>query len=158
MSDDDFFDLDKPIDSVTVQELDQLGKLIFEQRQTAEESERKAKEENKRLEMLYNKMLSILERFGRTNYEVPGLGRLTAVERSFVSLPKTPEDKDTFYSYLKDQGIFDELISVNSNTLNAFYKRELEIAREEGRAFGFKIPGISEPITSMTLRVMKKGK
>ena len=158
MSDEDFFDLDKPIDEVTVQELDGLGKLIFEQRQLAEESERVAKEHNKKLEMLYSKMLSILDRFGRTSYEVPGLGKLTSVERSFVGLPKTPEAKEEFYSYLRDKGIFDELISVNSNTLNAFYKKELEIAREEGRAFGFKIPGISEPSTSMTLRIQKKGK
>jgi hypothetical protein len=157
MTEENFFDTDKPMDQVTLQELDLLAQSIFHQRGVSEDLEELLKTSNKTLDRLQAQMIAILDRFGRTNYEVPGVGKLVVSERSYVGLPKTPEAKEAFYSYLKDKGIFDELISVNSNTLNSFYKREREIAREEGRALEFKIPGIGEPSTSTTLR-MTKGK
>lgn len=155
MSEDNFFDTDKPMDQVTLKELDHLTTEMFNQRAFCEMKEAELKEHNKKLESLQAKMISVLDRFGRTNYEVPGVGKLVVSERSYVGLPKTPQDKEAFFSYLKDKGIFDELISVNSQTLNSFYKREREIAIEEGRAMGFKIPGIGDPSTSATLRMMK---
>lgn len=157
MTEENFFDQDKPMDQVTLAELDDLTRLIFEQREACEVLEGLLKDRNKKLESLQSKMISVLDRFGRSNYDVPGVGKLMVAERSYVGLPKTPQDKEAFYGYLKDKGVFDEMISVNSNTLNSYYKREREIAREEGHALDFKIPGISEPSTSTTLR-MTKGK
>lgn len=153
----DFFDQDKPIDQVTMQELDTLGQIIFRQKTLCEEKEKDLDVSKAQLHKMQLKMISVLEKFGRTNYAIPGAGTLIKTQRLTVSLPKTPEDKDAFFAYLRDRKIFDDIVSVNSMTLNAFYKKEFDIAAEEGRAVGFKIPGISEAKTVVTLNV-RKGK
>lgn len=64
--------------------------------------------------------------------------------RFSVKNPATPEDKQEFYNYLKDKKIFEEMVSVNSARLNAWYKDEIEAAKIAGD-FDFRIPGLSEP-------------
>lgn len=158
MSEDiDFFDQDKPIDQVTMQELDILGQMIFNQKNICEEAEKVVDTVKAQLVKMQAKMIAVLERFGRSNYSIPGAGTLIKTQRLTVTLPKTPEDKEQFFKYLRDRDIFDDIVSVNSMTLNAFYKKEFDIAAEEGRAVGFKIPGISEAKTIVTLNV-RKGK
>lgn len=153
----DFFDQDKPIDQVTMQELDVLGQLIFKQKKICEEQEQILDAAKQKLVRMQAKMISVLEKFGRSNYSIPGNGMLIKSERLTVTLPKTPDDKEAFYNYLKEKNLFEDIVSVNSMTLNAFYKKEFDIACEEGRAVGFKIPGINEPKTITTLNV-RKGK
>ncbi len=151
----DYFDQDKPVDDITLKELDALGEDIFEQKKVVEKIEATLKEANAVLMRLQGQMLSILDRFGKSNYSVAGAGMLIKTERKSVSLPHSPEDKEAFYTYLKQRGIFEDIVSVNSMTLNAFWKREQEIAVEEERSIGFKIPGISEPKSSVTLSIRK---
>ncbi len=152
-----FFDEDKPMSEVTMSELDALGQKIFEQKKLCEEAEHLLNQRKAWLANMQAKMISVLEKFGRSNYSIPGAGMLIKSERLTVTLPKTPEDKQAFYTYLKEKELFEHLVTVNSMTLNAFYKKEFDIAAEEGRAVGFKIPGISDPKTITTLNV-RKGK
>ncbi len=151
----DFFDLDKPIDEITMSQLDALGVRIFSRKKNIADLEEEVAKLKAGLVEMQSKMISTLERFGRSNYTVPGEGMLIKSQRSTVTLPKTPEDKSAFYQYLKDRGIFEQLISVNSNTLNSFYNREADIAAEEGRSIGFSIPGIAPATTIVTLKTRK---
>jgi hypothetical protein len=153
----DFFEQDKPIDQITMQELDLLGQVIFKQKKECEECEKVLDSKKAILAKMQAKMISVLEKFGRSNYAIPGSGMLIKSERLTVTLPKTPDDREAFYQYLKEKNLFEDLVTVNSMTLNAFYKKEFDIAAEEGRAVGFKIPGISDPKTIVTLNV-RKGK
>ena len=76
-----------------------------------------------------------------------------------MNLPATPEDKENFFSYLKEKGLFESLITVNSNTLNSFYMREWETVKEHGdpeEAMNFKIPGIQEPKLHEVISFRKK--
>lgn len=150
----DFFE-EQELSEVTLQSLNLLGEAIFKQNQKVDEVEAVAKKENALLEKMKAKMINILETHGHTNYQVPGLGKLQMRERTSVTLPKTPQDKDAFYTYLKEKGLFEHLITVNSQTLNAFWKKEREVAISEGRSAGFKIPGIDEPKTMALLAITK---
>jgi len=70
------------------------------------------------------------------------------VRRSEFSVknPATPEDRQLFYGWLKEKGIFEDLVTVNSRTLNAFYKSEAEAAISDGvDEDDFKIPGLDSP-------------
>lgn len=64
--------------------------------------------------------------------------------RFTVKNPATPEDKKNFFDYLQVKGIFEDMVSVNSQKLNAWYKEEIEVAKKDGN-FGFKVPGIGDP-------------
>lgn len=77
-------------------------------------------------------------------------GTIGMTERLSVKTPKLPEDRDAFFAYLRDRGLFDQMISVNSATLNSFYKSEFEQAKERGDA-EFKIPGINEETINIIL-------
>ena len=75
-------------------------------------------------------------------------------ERESVTTPKTLEDKKELFEYLKEQGLFEELVGVNSQTLNSFYKTQAKAALEEG-ILDFKLPGVPPPTVSKNLRLRK---
>lgn len=83
-------------------------------------------------------------------------GTFFITTRFSVKNPATPEDKESFYNYLRETENFDNMVSVNNKTLNAWYKEQLEIAKKEGN-FGFKVPGLSPPSAHeyVTLKGMK---
>lgn len=64
-------------------------------------------------------------------------------EKESVRIPKDEESKSAFFEWLKTQGLFDSMISVNSQTLNSLYRAKSEEALKEG-ILDFRIPGIDE--------------
>lgn len=72
-----------------------------------------------------------------------------------VKLPETMEQKQALFEYLRTLGLFDEIVSVNSRTLNKLYKDQAELAAKEGN-FDFKIPGVGEPTSFTTLELRRK--
>lgn len=81
------------------------------------------------------------------------MGTVYMITRSSVSVPKG-EAKQAFFGYLKEQGIYDEVVTVNSQWLNGFYKKEIEAATERGELVA-EIPGIESPKLSTTLGFRK---
>ena len=75
-------------------------------------------------------------------------------ESMSVKTPKTLEEKEEFFNYLRSQGVFNELVSVNSRTLNSFYKSMAEKAAEDG-VLDFKMPGIEEPVPYTKLKMRR---
>ncbi len=74
-------------------------------------------------------------------------GTVVRAVRYTVPTPKTIEDKVAFFDWLnKEKGreVYWTYASVNSQSLNSFYKAEMEAAKEAGN-FNFKIPGLAEP-------------
>lgn len=72
-----------------------------------------------------------------------------------VTTPKSYEDKQALFNFLKERGIFDDYISVNSKSLNSLYNKLAEEALENG-IIEFKMPGIEEPKEVKTLRLRSK--
>lgn len=72
-----------------------------------------------------------------------------------VTTPKTVEDKKLLFDFLEKRGIFMEIASVNSQTLNALYKSLAAEAADEGN-FDFKLPGVGEPTTYTTLKLRRQ--
>ena len=82
-------------------------------------------------------------------------GKVVLCERFSVKQPSSPMDKELFFGFLKDRGVFEEMVSVHSRTLNAFYKQEMEAAKLEGN-FEFEIPGIGEASHQQYIQVRGK--
>lgn len=80
-------------------------------------------------------------------------GTVSISTRQSVALPKG-QDKEIFFQYLKDIGIYEEVISVNSAWLNSFYKKEMEAAREKQDPF-YVIPGLGVPFSKQILSFRK---
>lgn len=109
--------------------------------------------ENEKREMEH-KLITALEANSKERWDIAGIGTLSTVHKWNFTQPKSPEAKNHFFNYLKTAGIFEELVSVNYQTLNAFCKREMEVAKERGQS-DFQIPGIDEPQLYKTISLRK---
>lgn len=132
------------MDGVTLQELDMICAEYAAKRQEKEKLDAEVREREKELFALEQKIQAYLEANNKTKYSVDGVGTFNVVERFSYKIPRTPEAKEKFFSYLRDKGVYEDLINVNSQTLNAFCKGQLEEARDR-QDFNFTIPGLEEP-------------
>jgi len=139
---------------ITVSGLESKIESLAKLRQSYNEAKDKASEINSQVEQLENQILADLESLGKTSYHSEA-GVVTSAIRSSVKTPKDLESKRLLFDYLREKGIFEEMVSINSATLNALYKRENEAAIERGELL-FKLPGIPEVTNSVELRFRKK--
>ena len=82
-------------------------------------------------------------------------GTLSIKNNKSVAQPETLEDKLAFFDYLKEQGIFHEMVSVNSRTLSSWAGKEIE-AKEQKGVFGWVPPGLKAVNEYQSLSVRKK--
>lgn len=75
-------------------------------------------------------------------------------ENTSVKIPRTLEDKEKLFNFLREKGLFEQIVSVNSQTLNSLYKSLAEEALQQGN-LDFKIPGVEEPTIYTTLKLKK---
>jgi hypothetical protein len=139
---------------ITVQELESRAKAIAELRSTIDMKNAELKEMNAAITELETSFIAALEEAGKTSYDSE-FGRLTCVSRETYKTPKTLEEKEALFNWLKEKGIFMETVSVVSQTLNALAKREKEASEERGEVF-FQIPGLTEKTVSQYLSFRKK--
>jgi hypothetical protein len=140
-------------ETTTVESLKSQTELIRELRKQETETSDLKKSITKQVEEAELKMVSLLNESGLKNFRCDA-GLVSLAERLSVKTPKSPEDREAFFSYLRDKGLFDQMISVNSATLNSFYKNEFEAAKERGDD-DFKIPGINEETMTVILSYRK---
>lgn len=91
---------------------------------------------------------------GLTNFKGND-GDITLVEKSSVKVPKDPDSREKFRQFLDEKDMFDALWSVNSQTLNSWYREEEELAIERGE-MDFSVPGIETPSVYTELRMKRK--
>lgn len=127
---------------VTVEDLDFRQEAIFMQRKDYEFKKKLATEANKQLVKMQMEHIAVLQELDKVKYQSASGTFSYRPEESF-KVPSTPEDRKLFFDYLKEKGIFDAMITVNSRTLNAFAKEEGVIQEGQGN-FDFEIPGLEK--------------
>lgn len=141
-------------EKVTVADLDALVEKIFAQRQKIEALGEETTKLNLELAKMKEQMVLYLKELGREKYATP-MGVVSIKERWSVTTPKKPEDREAFFNYLKEKGLYEEMISVNSQSLNALFRSEWDAAIERGEAMGFKMPGVGDPKLFSDLSIRK---
>lgn len=144
---------EEPINEVTVKELSELCSSMKELREEKSGLEKEVKAINTKLTDIQAKILNYLDEYGMKNFS-GDFGTVIRSKKYSVRQPGSPEAKEAFYDYLKKQGIFEELISVNSRTLASWVKKEIEAKKEEG-IYDFVPPGIDTPETIETISLRK---
>jgi hypothetical protein len=104
-----------------------------------------------RLRDLDAKILAQLEAEDKSSYKSK-FGTVVRTRRYTVRIPQLLDDKVEFFKWLNTKGrdVYWKYTTVNSQALNALYKAEMEIAKEEGNV-EFKIPGLGGPELAVTL-------
>jgi uncharacterized protein (DUF885 family) len=146
---------EKPLDQTTIQELDAMVKKCFELRAEYEALKQQASDKHSEYETMQYKVQNILEATGRLNHNTPGAGTISMVTKYQVSFPKDEESARRFRQYLVIHGM-ENMLTMNHQTLNAFYKSKLE-ELGEGADPARVLPGVGAPEQRVTIS-MRKGK
>jgi hypothetical protein len=142
------------VPALTIKELQDLCHLLLSKKDDHERALEAAKVTKEEVDKLEHRILNYMKECGLPFFEST-FGRVTVKNYSTVSQPATPEDKALFFDYLKEQGVYDQMISVNSRTLNSWVNREIE-AREKRGEFGWVPPGLNAPGNFQKIQI--KGK
>lgn len=137
-------------DDITVAEVEKLCAEAFKIRAHVDALEEDAKALKEELNKKQYQIQQYLELFGKSKWDSQA-GTIEIREKLSVKIPRSEEDKLSLFGWLKDRGIFNQVVSVNSQTLNALYKAEFEAS--DGLV---NIPGIGEPETYKQIVMRKK--
>lgn len=123
-----------------IEELKILAEKVKIAREEYDKASKQKKEAEELKRLLEGRMLDALEDHDLTRFDAFD-SMFLVTHRTSVKTPKTPEEREQFFSYLREHGVFEDLISVNSNTLNSYVKSEEALATERGE-IDFRIPGL----------------
>ena len=139
----------------TLQEMENLIMELSIAKQELENLANQEKEVQTIRRELENKIMSKLKEVGNTTY-VSKFGRASIKTSLSYKTPKDSESKKKLFEYIKGKGeeVYNSLLSVNSQTLNAWAKAETQHAADNG-IFPFEIPGLDEPISYETISFRK---
>lgn len=129
-----------PLSQVGLAEMERLAEETRHLKTQIKASEGAIEAMKERIQEIAKRVQAALETHGLQDYQSKH-GKFRRVTKFSVKVPKLPEERDAFFQYLREKGIFEELITVNSRTLNAFYNAEKAAAIESG-ADQFSMPGI----------------
>jgi hypothetical protein len=135
--------------SIEIQEFEKIAEQIANLRSEEARLSQEKKQITDQLELTEKQMIDMLTQENLKSYHAKA-GTLSISYRSSVKTPKLPSERTAFFNYLKEKGVYDSMVSVNSMTLNSWYKKELEAAVEAGND-NFAVPGIEGVTLTETL-------
>lgn len=138
-------------DNITVSALDTFCRDIAQQNVKVKAAKEAYDAEKKVLEEMKLKGLAHLEALDRENYKSEYCTIYTKNNFS-VKVPSNPYDRDKFFTWMKEKGIFEEKITVHSKTLVSMYNSFVEESGDPD----FQIPGITEIKSYETLSIRSK--
>lgn len=146
--------------TLDMSQMDALVRKSQEEYAAYEAQKKIASELLKKYEETEAAIMSALRDAGKTKYHVDGVGTIYIITKSTVTVPGNPESKKKFFQYLRGKGedVLWSLVTVNSQTLNSWFRKEEELAEGRGEV-GFQIPGINGKQIRETVgfRAAKKG-
>ena len=138
---------------LTIKELNRLCTEFREIKEKKAELEKEISSLNAQNGGIQNKILETLEEFGMKNF-TGDFGTVSQKKNYSVKHPKDPFQKTAFFNYLKEDGVFEEMVTVNSRTFTSWVKKEIEAKEEEG-LFGWCPPGVDAPEIIKTISLRK---
>lgn len=150
-------------ETLNLAEMDALVRSSVDAWAAYDEAKKKASELYTAAEKIDAQISDALRKAGKKSYKVDGLGTVGLRATEVVRVPSSIEAKQKFFTYIKETRGGEFLLSittVNSQTLNSWYKEASEAAAKSGDA-GFSVPGLDGTTTRETLAFTtdkKKGK
>lgn len=152
-------DVELPLESppqaaLTVQELDALIAKLSDYRKLLDERKLETSRITADADRLEAKLMSALGEMGRSSYKAP-FGTISVTNKWRVNLPTSDEEKMQLLEYFRTEGVYERMVTVNSNSLNSYYMQAWEAAKERGEGMDFKMPGVGDPKLNKILSFRK---
>lgn len=146
------WDSPSEVEATTLEQMDQMVRDLQAAKQRADARQ----EEADLLKAEYNAqrelVLKTLQANKRENYSVAGVGTVYISSKEVYRVPKTNEEKNLLFTYIKETYGPDSLLSmvgIHSATLTSW-------ANEESSKGVMQIPGLEAPTMVETLNMRKK--
>lgn len=139
---------------ITIEQVEQLAEKIAHQRSVISSVDATKKTMQEELDSMETEMLATLEILEKDSYD-SSAGKFSVVHKQSIKTPKEIADKKALFAWLEEHGLFYELLSINSATLNKLYKEQRESLPVEEQLF-FTLPGLEQPTEYKTLSFRKK--
>ncbi len=149
-------DWDGPKVEISLAEMDQMITTLRELKDKYAEASAVSKSLFKEVKEAEHRIVSVMEKAGKKRYILEGVGQISLEKGMSVQTPKTPEQKQAFFNWLKEEMGEDGYLtyaSVNSASLNKLYKDKVEEYGERGEIL--EIEGLDQP-TSYTKLSLRK--
>lgn len=108
-------------------------------------------------EVLETQIMQHFEENDMTSFRVDGVANVSISQRLTVKVPRDIEAKKAFFEWVaanKGEEVRDSMMTVNSMTLNSFYKEEYNNLSDEDKLM-FQIDGIEPPSMMKSLSFRK---
>jgi hypothetical protein len=151
MSIEEWDGLEEP-SSLTVEQLDDLIRKLRDARDEYDAKKKASSEAHAALEEVEKLVINTLQAAKKSKYELPGVALVSISHKESYTTPKTNDDKNKLFSYIKEKYGPDALmamVGINSQTLNAW-------ANKESEAGVMVIPGLAAPTATETLSMRRK--
>lgn len=141
-----------PYEEVSIQELDDAVAAFVAAREDYDAKKKISNEADAECKLLKRKLVELLNRSGKSNWEVDGLGKAIKTTKFSSRVPKDIAAKKQMLQYFRDLGpeVYLSMVSVNSATLNAYINQEIEHNPE------FKLPGVEDPVGQENISFRRK--
>ncbi len=123
-------------EKITLENLKDLCKNMFIQKAHLAKLKIEKTTEEKKLSEMQEEILFHLEGHELKSFDT-GFGKVTRKNTPYAKIV----DKDSLTTYLKERGLFEDMVTYNAAKMNSFYKEELERAKEE-KNLDFKVDGM----------------
>ena len=123
-------------------------------RDKKEELEARLKEVEGQLTGLEGKILEYLKEYGMPNFK-GAFGTISIRTTKTVNQPATAEDKHALFDYLREQDLFENMVSVNSRTLSSWANKEIEAKEKEG-IYNWTPPGLKPAAEFQKITLKRK--
>lgn len=141
--------------SITVEEMNKKVEEIRSKEAEYDTAKKISTTLGHEVDALYDQIGKMLLDLGQNSFKTP-LATVMLKKRTSFKTPKSEEDRNLFFGKLKELGVFDGMITVNSATLNAFLNAEYEAAEARGEDMvTYKFEGIEPPTVSVTASLRK---
>lgn len=144
----------KPLDLEEMEKLIELNQALWAK---VDELQIPVKEAKAQAELSDAAIMKALQDAGKKKYAA-NIGTIVIRQTPQVTTPKTIEAKQKFFKYLEQIGGVDLMwsyISINSQSLNTWYREAMDRAEAEGTLSKFAVPGIDGMTHRETLSFTK---
>jgi hypothetical protein len=133
--------------SIELNELKTLCLEMFKQKAAVQKIKDEKSLEEKKLKELQESIIDHLEAHDLKTFDT-GFGKVTRKNQPYAKIT----DKAALSDFLKDRGIYEDLVTFNAATMNSFYKEEMEKAKAEMN-LDFQVNGMEITSNRKTLSV-----
>ena len=146
----------EPKEEISLLDMDKAIEVLREAKDLYTEASKTSKALYADVKKFESQVVDMMERSGKKRYIAEGIGQVSISENLSVATPKTPEEKEAFFAWLKEEMGQDGYLTyatVNSASLNSLYKQKVEEYGERGEVL--EIAGLQQP-TSFTKLSLRK--